>query len=88
MGGCLFVVLLAVAVSALCIGADAATGHYESPPVYTNSWAVQVDGGLSAADALATKYGFVNKGQVRESATLPPGCAADASFFLIHKSRK
>ena len=33
---------------------------------YTNSWAVEVrDGGSKAADALARKYGFENRGQVR-----------------------
>ena len=72
-GGWFFVVLLAVAVSALCIGEGAATGPYEMPPVYTNSWAVQVYGGPSAADALAAKYCFINKGKVckgLESATL------------------
>lgn len=32
---------------------------------YTNSWAVEVrDGGSKAADALARKYGFENRGQV------------------------
>ena len=33
----------------------------------TNSWAVQVSsGGREAADALASKYGFVNLGLVRK----------------------
>ena len=32
----------------------------------TNSWAVQVtSGGKQAADALASKYGFINLGLVR-----------------------
>ena len=31
---------------------------------YTNTWAVEVHGGLQAADQLARKYGFENRGQV------------------------
>jgi len=31
----------------------------------TNSWAIQVSGGIGAADELASKHGFVNLGQVR-----------------------
>ncbi len=34
----------------------------------TNSWAVEVQsGGKEAADTLASKYGFINLGQVKES---------------------
>ena len=36
----------------------------EDVPLYANVWAVEVEGGESAADALAAKYGFVNRGQV------------------------
>ena len=32
---------------------------------YSNVWAVEVPGGRSAADDLAQKHGFTNKGQVR-----------------------
>ena len=32
---------------------------------YTNRWAVEVLGGPEEADALAHKYGFENRGQVR-----------------------
>ena len=32
--------------------------------LYTNSWAVEIEGGHSAAESLAVKYGFINKGQV------------------------
>jgi hypothetical protein len=48
------------------IAAAAAVGRLrdEAPPVYTNVWGVEVDGGRRAADALAEKYGFINKGQV------------------------
>ena len=31
---------------------------------YTNSWAVEIEGGHSAAESLAVRYGFINKGQV------------------------
>ena len=33
--------------------------------IYANVWAVQVEGGSEEADALAKKYNFINKGQVR-----------------------
>lgn len=33
--------------------------------LFSNSWAVEVRGGQGAADELAKKHGFVNKGQVR-----------------------
>ena len=64
------------AVSAVCVAA--AAGRTGSPPLYTNSWAVQMDGGPSAAETLAAKYGFINKGQVstvlesRASQAMPP----------------
>lgn len=32
--------------------------------VYSNSWAVEVNGGHHVADATARKHGFINKGQV------------------------
>ena len=35
-----------------------------APPLYTNAWAVEVEGGEKVADELAAKYGFINKGQV------------------------
>ena len=36
----------------------------ESDDVYTNSWAVEVNGGKEVADNIARKHGFINKGQV------------------------
>ena len=33
---------------------------------YSNSWAVEIRGGLSGADRLAEQHGFVNHGQVLE----------------------
>lgn len=32
--------------------------------LFSNSWAVEVNGGLNVADNVARKYGFTNKGQV------------------------
>ena len=32
--------------------------------MYTNSWAVEVNGGKEVADNIARKHGFINKGQV------------------------
>ena len=49
-------VLLVVYLSAMVRG---------STPHYTNTWAVEVEGGKEQADAVAEKYNFVNKGQVR-----------------------
>ena len=39
------------------------------PPrnVYTNHWAVRIEGGHEEADKLAAKYGYNNLGQVRLS---------------------
>ena len=33
-------------------------------PMYMNSWAVEVRGGTSAANEMALKHGFRNRGQV------------------------
>ena len=53
-------------LAAVCIAAAAAarSNGESAAPVYTNSWAVQVEGSEKEADALAAKYGFVNNGQV------------------------
>ena len=31
---------------------------------FSNSWAVEVDGGRMVADEIANKHGFINRGQV------------------------
>ena len=36
-------------------------------PRYTNSWAVEVRGGVEVADELARKHGFVNAGEVSQT---------------------
>lgn len=33
--------------------------------IFTNSWAVQINGGHDLADRIAASHGFINKGQVR-----------------------
>lgn len=35
--------------------------------VYTNHWAVKIAGGFAEADRIASKYGFINVGQVTQS---------------------
>ena len=54
--------LLSATLSALVLSAT--FWQSEATRTYTNSWAVSVKGGSSAADQLASKYGFINKGQV------------------------
>ena len=36
----------------------------DESPVYVNAWGVEIEGGEGVANALAAKYGFLNKGQV------------------------
>ena len=48
----------------LALIASAVLGVTAKPQAYTDSWAVEVQGGVEQADALAKKYGFVNMGQV------------------------
>ena len=38
-------------------------------PRYSNDWAVEVIGGLTVANQLADKHGFVNMGQVSKHST-------------------
>lgn len=40
--------------------------------VFSNSWAVEILGGPEAADEIAKKHGFINKGQVREVTSMVP----------------
>lgn len=35
-----------------------------SETIYTNDWAVEIDGGLEEATRVASRYGFVNIGTV------------------------
>jgi len=35
--------------------------------VYTNTWAVQIDGGPEEADRIAREHGFINQGNVSSS---------------------
>ena len=68
-------VLLQAAVVSVFCGSSTATNIR-----YTNSWAVEVrNGGSKAADALARKYGFENRGQV--------GLTSDILFTGIRFTR-
>ena len=51
--------------AAACVGAaTAAVRERELPSLYTNTWAVEVEGGEREAKALAAKWGFNYNGQV------------------------
>ena len=39
-------------------------------PTYSNDWAVQVEGGLEAANTIANTHGFINMGQVKPATIL------------------
>lgn len=41
--------------------------------VYTNHWAVKIAGGFPEANRIASKYGFVNIGQVTTGPAAAPG---------------
>ena len=61
-----------VAVAAACIAASESlrarssefSPRADESPVYVNAWGVEIEGGEGVANALAAKYGFLNKGQV------------------------
>ena len=55
---------LFAALVATCIAIVSSTANDAPKPLYTNSWAVEIEGGHSVAENLAVKYGFINKGQV------------------------
>jgi hypothetical protein len=60
--------------------ASAAIRDRDAPPVYTNTWAVEVEGGKTEAEALAAKFGFNYIGQVSlgilPRAPTPTACKA------------
>lgn len=47
--------------------------------VYTNHWAVKISGGFAEADRIASKYGFINIGQVRHLGGSGSGGLEDAA---------
>lgn len=49
-----------IVLTVACVVAVSCSTH----TLYANSWAVEIEGGKDAADALAQKYGFENRGQV------------------------
>ena len=51
---------IVIVLTAACVAVVSCSSH----TLYANSWAVEVEGGRVAADALAQKYGFENRGQV------------------------
>ena len=51
-------------ISAKLTLADAVTQHQERVVLYSNTWVVKVAGGTEEADALASKHGLINRGQV------------------------
>lgn len=60
----LFSFLSFVASVAIVFVATAPGNSHATGARYSSSWAVEVRGGSTAADALAHKHGFVNLGQV------------------------
>jgi len=38
----------------------------ENEGTYTNDWLVRIEGGRSVADEVASRHGFINRGQVSE----------------------
>ena len=73
-------VLLLIVAVAYVGAASAAIRDRDSPPVYTNTWAVEVEGGETEAEALAAKLGFNYIGQVSlgilPRAPTPTACRA------------
>nr|Q9NJ15.1 RecName: Full=Proprotein convertase subtilisin/kexin type 5; AltName: Full=Proprotein convertase PC6-like; Short=aPC6; Flags: Precursor [Branchiostoma californiense]AAF26301.1 proprotein convertase aPC6B isoform [Branchiostoma californiense] len=57
------IVILALFTAALC-AVNLRTVAADGPRIYRNEWALHVEGGTAAADRLASKHGFINKGQI------------------------
>ena len=51
-------------ISAKLTLADAVAQQQERVVLYSNTWVVKVAGGTEEADALASKHGLINRGQV------------------------
>lgn len=64
--------------------------------LYTNHWAVRITGGLQEANRIASKYGYVNIGQVtllattseRAPATRPAGGQAGSAAAALRRRGK
>ena len=84
-----FLLTIAASAAACIVGAataaDRSLRDAASPPTHTNAWAVQVEGGPSAADALAAKYGFINRRQVSSGnpPTAPVGGVRNKSLVVL-----
>ena len=64
MAALLFAAVVAACVAAGVCAPPRAGSSRDAATHYANVWAVQVEGGIEEADALAKKYHFINKGQV------------------------
>lgn len=42
----------------------------DAAEIYTNTWAVQVNGGPEEADRIAREHGFINHGNVSSTCTI------------------
>lgn len=42
----------------------------DAAEIYTNTWAVQINGGLEEADRIAKEHGFINQGNVSSTCIL------------------
>ena len=61
---------------------------FTSPPcearIYTNHWAVLIEGGPDFAERIASKYGYKNLGQVGVFQELPVSkCALPTSYVFL-----
>ena len=50
---------------ALLVSLPSLVKPIKDSPYYSTSWAVEIDGGRTEADRLASAHGFLNRGQVR-----------------------
>lgn len=64
MHAVIFGVVLILVTSRFSLGEDTV--------LFSNSWAVEIRGGVGVADRIARRHGFINKGQVSLSMKRPP----------------
>ena len=55
----------------------------EAAEVYTNTWAVQINGGPEEADRIARQHGFVNHGNVSPTCSM---CACVNEFVHMEEA--
>ena len=68
MTSLLFLLALTVTLSIAAADIDAYFDGQSHRPVagFTDSWAVEVHGGIEAANEIAERHGFTNMGRVRD----------------------